>query len=131
MDYKIEMIPVPVTDVDRAKIFYAEKLGFTVDVDHIAGENFRFVQLTPPGSGCSIGFGINISQMKPGELKGIQLVVEDIQKAREELVSRGADVSPIYHFGENGQEDGPGEGWNSFMSIEDPDNNHWVYQQRG
>jgi uncharacterized protein YndB with AHSA1/START domain/catechol 2,3-dioxygenase-like lactoylglutathione lyase family enzyme len=131
MDLKIEMIPVPVTDVDRAKDFYANKLGFPVDVDHSAGENFRFVQLTPPGSGCSIGFGINVSQMKPGELKGVQIVVEDIQQAREELVGRGVDATPVYHFGDAGQADGPGEGWNSFVSFDDPDGNHWVLQQRG
>jgi uncharacterized protein YndB with AHSA1/START domain/catechol 2,3-dioxygenase-like lactoylglutathione lyase family enzyme len=131
MDWKIEMIPVPVTDVDRAKEFYADKLGFPVDVDHSAGENFRFVQLTPPGSGCSIGFGVNVSQMKPGELKGIQIVVEDIQKAHDDLVARGVDASAVYHFGDSGQTDGPGEGWNSFVSFDDPDGNHWVLQQRG
>ena len=131
MDWKIEMIPVPVTDVDRAKDFYANKLGFPVDVDHTMGENFRIVQLTPPGSGCSIGFGVNVSQMKPGELKGVQLVVEDVQKAREELVARGVDATPVYHF-ENGQQtDGPGDAWNSFVSFDDPDGNHWVLQQRG
>jgi predicted enzyme related to lactoylglutathione lyase len=86
VDFKIEMIPVPVTDVDRAKDFYANKLGFTVDVDHSAGENFRFVQVTPPGSGCSIGFGTGVSQMTPGQLKGVQIVVEDIEKTREDLV---------------------------------------------
>jgi uncharacterized protein YndB with AHSA1/START domain/catechol 2,3-dioxygenase-like lactoylglutathione lyase family enzyme len=131
MDWKIEMIPVPVTDVDRAKDFYANKVGFPVDFDHANGDAFRIVQLTPPGSGCSIGFGINVSQMKPGELKGIQIVVDDIQKAREELVGRGVEASPVFHFGEGGQTDGPGEGWNSFVSFDDPDGNHWVLQQRG
>ncbi|HEX6352768.1 SRPBCC domain-containing protein [Actinophytocola sp.] len=131
MDFKIEMIPVPVTDVDRAKDFYENKLGFPLDVDQSAGENFRFVQLTPPGSGCSIGFGVNVSQMTPGQLKGVQIVVEDIAKAREELVGRGVDASPVYHFGESGQTEGPGEGWNSFVSFDDPDGNHWVLQQRG
>ncbi|MBB4909073.1 SRPBCC domain-containing protein [Actinophytocola algeriensis] len=129
MDFTIEMIPVPVTDVDRAKEFYADRLGFPVDVDHEAGD-FRFVQLTPPGSGCSIGFGRGVSAMKPGELKGIQFVVEDVQKAREELVGRGVDATPVYHFEEGKQVDGPGDTWNSFVSFDDPDGNHWVLQER-
>lgn len=129
MDWKIEMIPVPVTDVDRAKEFYADKLGFPVDVDHEAGD-FRFVQLTPPGSGCSIGFGRGISEMKPGELKGIQIVVEDVQRAREELVGRGVDATAVYHFDGGERVDGPGDTWNSFVSFNDPDGNHWVLQER-
>ena len=88
------------------------------------------MQLTPPGSGCSIGFGISVSEMKPGELKGVQLVVEDIQRAREELVGRGVDATPVYHF-ENGKRvDGPGDAWNSFVSFDDPDGNHWTVQER-
>lgn len=130
MDWKIEMIPVPVTDVDRAKVFYANKLGFPVDVDHADGDAFRFVQLTPPGSGCSIGFGIGISEMKPGELRGVQLVVEDIQRARDELVGRGVDATPVYHFEGGKRVDGPGDRWNSFVSFSDPDGNHWVLQER-
>ncbi|MGB3439647.1 MAG: SRPBCC domain-containing protein [Actinophytocola sp.] len=129
MDWTIEMIPVPVTDVDRAKDFYANKLGFTVDVDHEAGE-FRFVQLTPPGSGCSIGFGHGISEMKPGDLKGVQLVVDDVQRARDELVGRGVDATPVYHFEDGKQAEGPGGTWNSFVSLSDPDGNRWVLQER-
>ena len=121
------MIPVPVTDVDRAKDFYANKVGFPVDVDHTAGD-FRFVQLTPPGSGCSLGLGV--SEMKPGTLKGVQIVVDDVQRARDELVSRGVDATPVYHFENGRQVDGPGDRWNSFVSFDDPDGNHWVLQER-
>ncbi len=129
MDWKIEMIPVPVTDVDRAKDFYATKLAFPVDVDHEAGD-FRFVQVTPPGSGCSIGFGRGVSPMKPGDLTGVQIVVDDVRKARDELVGRGVDASPVYHFEDGKQVDGPGGRWNSFVSFSDPDGNRWVLQER-
>lgn len=129
MDWKIEMIPVPVTDVDRAKEFYAVKLGFPIDVDHEAGD-FRFVQVTPPGSGCSIGFGSGVSEMKPGDLKGVQVVVEDIQRAYEELVGRGVDASPVFHFEDGKRVDGPGDRWNSFVSFSDPDGNFWTLQER-
>ena len=127
MDWKIEMIPVPVTDIDRAKDFYANKVGFPVDVDHAAGD-FRFVQLTPPGSGCSIGLGT--SEMTPGSLTGIQIVVADVQRARDELVAGGVDATPVWHFEDGKQIDGPGERWNSFVSFDDPDGNHWVLQER-
>ncbi len=130
MDWKIEMIPVPVTDVDRAKEFYADKLGFPVDVDHSAGEAFRFVQVTPPGSGSSIGFGIGISEMKPGDLKGVQIVVADIERAHAELVERGVDASPIWHIEDGKQVDGKGGEWNSFVTFSDPDGNRWVLQER-
>jgi uncharacterized protein YndB with AHSA1/START domain/catechol 2,3-dioxygenase-like lactoylglutathione lyase family enzyme len=129
MDWKIEMIPIGVTDVERAKEFYAGRLGFPVDVDHAAGD-FRIVQVTPPGSGCSIAFGQGVSAMKPGDLKGVQIVVTDVQRAHEELVSRGVDATPVYHFENGGQVDGPGEAWNSFVSFDDPDGNHWVLQER-
>jgi len=127
MDWKIEMIPVPVTDVDRAKDFYANKVGFPVDVDHRAG-GFRFVQLTPPGSGCSIGLGT--AEMAAGTLAGIQIVVDDVQQARDDLVAGGVDATPVHHFENGEQVDGPGEGWNSFVSFEDPDGNRWVLQER-
>ncbi|MCA1655239.1 MAG: heme o synthase [Pseudonocardiaceae bacterium] len=130
LEWKIELIPVPVTDVDRAKEFYAEKLGFAVDVDHSAGDTFRLVQLTPRGSGCSIAIGVGVSEMKPGELKGVQLVVDDIQRAREELVGRGVDASPVFHFADGEQVDGPGDDWNSFVTFSDPDGNGWVVQER-
>ena len=90
MDFKLELIPVPVSDADRAKAFYAERAGFTVDNDVTIKEGLRFVQLTPPGSGCSISIGEGLTEMEPGSLEGLQLVVEDIEVAREELVGRGA-----------------------------------------
>jgi catechol 2,3-dioxygenase-like lactoylglutathione lyase family enzyme len=130
MDWKIELVPVPVTDVDRAKDFYANKVGFTVDVDHSAGDAFRIVQLTPPGSGCSIAIGVGVCDMAPGDLLGVQLVVDDIQRAHGELVARGVDASPVFHF-ENGEKaDGPGEDWNSFVTFSDPDGNRWTVQER-
>lgn len=131
MDWKIEMIPVPVTDVDRAKEFYADKLGFAVDVDHAVGDAFRIVQLTPPGSGCSIGIGINISEMKPGDLIGVQLVVPDIQAAHRQLTDNGVNPSEIYHFEDGKRVPGPGDRWNSFVSFADPDGNRWVVQEQG
>lgn len=131
MDWKIELVPVPVTDVDRAKDFYAHKLGFTVDVDHANGDAFRIVQLTPPGSGCSIAIGIGVCEMKPGDLLGVQLVVDDIQAAHAELTGRGVDASPVFHFEAGKPVDGPSdEDWNSFMSITDPDGNRWTVQER-
>ncbi|TDV36037.1 SRPBCC domain-containing protein [Actinophytocola oryzae] len=129
MDWKIELIPVPVTDVERAKEFYATRLGFPVDVDHTAGD-FRFVQVTPPGSGCSIGFGANVTEMEPGDLKGVQIVVTDIEKARAELVERGVDATPIWHIEDGRQVDGKGGDWNSFLTFNDPDGNVWSMQER-
>lgn len=130
MDWAIELIPVPVTDVDRAKRFYAEQLGFTVDVDHSAGDAFRVVQLTPPGSACSIAIGVGVSEAEPGSLRGVQLVVPDIQAARTRLVEGGVDVSGVYHFENGVRADGPGDRWNSFLSFSDPDGNFWVVQER-
>ncbi len=128
---KIEMVPVPVTDVDRAKEFYAEKVGWAVDVDHAVGDDFRIVQLTPPGSGCSIAFGIGVAVMPPGSLNGVQIVVDDIAATRDELVGRGVDVSPVFHFDGSGRVDGPGGRWNSFAEFSDPDGNRWVLQEQG
>lgn len=130
MDWKIELVPVPVTDVDRAKKFYAEQFGFAVDVDHSDGDRFRIVQLTPPGSGCSIAIGIGVCEMQPGSLIGVQLVVDDIQAARDELVERGVDVTPVFHYEDGKRVDGPGGGWNSFLTLSDPDGNRWVVQER-
>ena len=93
MDWKLEVIIVPVSDVDRAKAFYSEQVGFVLDVDHQAGD-FRVVQLTPPGSGCSITFGVGLGDSVPGSLKGMTLVVSDVDAAREQLASRGVDVTP-------------------------------------
>lgn len=129
MDWKLEVVVVPVSDVDRAKAFYSEQLGFNVDVDHRAGDNFRVVQLTPPGSACSVTIGTGLAPMPPGSLKGLQLVVSDIDAARAELVERGVDVSAVRHVDEGGWVDGPGGDWNSFIFFDDPDGNSWTVQQ--
>ncbi|MGH3059237.1 MAG: glyoxalase superfamily protein, partial [Gaiellaceae bacterium] len=102
MDLKLELVLVPVADVDRAKDFYTDKAGFNLDVDHKAGDDFRVVQLTPPGSACSISFGKGITKAAPGSVEGLHLVVTDIVAARDELVGRGVDVAEIFHFGESG-----------------------------
>jgi catechol 2,3-dioxygenase-like lactoylglutathione lyase family enzyme len=129
MDWKLELIVVPVSDVDRAKAFYAEQVGFVVDVDHRAGEDFRVVQLTPPGSACSITLMRNEAA---GSLQGLHLVVRDIEAARTELVGRGVEVSEPFHFGATGQTPGlhPERGdYETFLSFEDPDGNGWVVQE--
>ncbi|MFL5682097.1 MAG: VOC family protein [Chloroflexota bacterium] len=131
MDYKLELVPIPVGDVDRAKAFYSEKVGFVVDVDHQPNEDFRIVQLTPPGSGCSIMIGKGAIRTTPGSVQGLQLVVEDIEAAHAELTARGLDIGPIRHF-ENGEwSDGKGGQWNSFAFFDDPDGNGWALQERG
>lgn len=129
MDFKLELVIVPVTDVDRAKAFYADQLGFHVDVDHAPNEHFRVVQLTPPGSGCSITIGTGVSQMEPGTLKGIQLCVADIESAHAELTGRGAPITPIRHFEASGFVDGKGDDWNSYFFFDDPDGNSWAVQE--
>ena len=129
MDWKLELVVVPVSDVDRAKSFYAERLGFTVDVDHRAGEDFRVVQLTPPGSACSITLMRNEAA---GSLQGLHLVVRDIVAAREQLVSRDVAVSEPFHFGANGQTPGlhpDRSDYGSFLTFEDPDGNGWLVQE--
>lgn len=128
MDWKLELVVVPVTDVDRAKAFYSEQLGFHVDVDHDAGD-FRIVQLTPPGSACSIAIGRGLSEGVPGSLKGMQICVGDIEAAHAQLVERGVDVSPVRHTGPNGWEDGKGDDYNSFVFFDDPDGNGWAIQE--
>ena len=131
MDYKLELVPIPVADVDRAKAFYSEKVGFAIDVDHQPNEDFRIVQLTPPGSGCSIMVGKGTIRTEPGSVQGLQLVVEDIEAAHAELTARGLDIGPIRHF-ENGEWlDGKGGQWNSFAFFDDPDGNGWALQERG
>jgi len=130
VNYKLELIVVPVSDVDRAKAFYAEKAGFKVDVDHRAGEDFRVVQLTPPGSACSIA--LMRSTTAPGSLNGLQLVVSDLDAARAELVGRGMEVSEPYHFEAGGQVPGPDpqrSDYASFFSFKDPDGNGWLIQE--
>jgi catechol 2,3-dioxygenase-like lactoylglutathione lyase family enzyme len=132
MDYKLELVVVPVSDVDRAKEFYVEKLGFNGDVDHQAGESFRVVQLTPPGSGCSIAVGTGISPVKPGAYQGLHLVVEDIEKAIAELTGRGLELGEPFHFGEAGQTPGHDPeraDYGTFVPFSDPDGNGWLLQE--
>jgi catechol 2,3-dioxygenase-like lactoylglutathione lyase family enzyme len=130
MDWTLEVVVVPVSDVDRAKRFYSEQVGFVVDVDRSISEQFRVVQLTPPGSACSITIGTGLVAMPPGSLKGLQLCVSDIEAARAELVARGVAVSEIQHFEEGVAVEGPGGDWNSFIFFSDPDGNGWTVQQR-
>jgi catechol 2,3-dioxygenase-like lactoylglutathione lyase family enzyme len=118
MDFKLELVGVPVSDVDRAKAFYVDQVGFTLDHDHTVGEDIRFVQLTPPGSACSIAIGKGLTQLTPGALDGLQVVVSDIYAARAELAERGVDVSDV---------DVPP--WGSFVYFSDPDGNRWAVQQ--
>lgn len=115
---KIELIPIPVTDVDRAKAFYVDKIGFHADHDHQVNEHLRFVQLTPPGSACSIVLGTGITTMQPGSVSAYQMVVKDARQIREELVSRGAEVSEIDE-----------QPWGIFVYFKDPDGNSWALQQ--
>jgi predicted enzyme related to lactoylglutathione lyase len=131
MDWTLELVVVPVTDMDRAKAFYADQLGFTVDVDHRAGEDFRVIQLTPPGSACSVTL-MRTSPMAPGTLHGLHLVVPDIDAARAQLVERGVDVSEPFHFGPAGQTTGhhpTRDNYGTFMSLHDPDGNTWLVQE--
>lgn len=129
MEYKLEVVVVPVSDVDRAKRFYSEQVGFHLDVDHAPNEHFRVVQMTPPGSGCSVTIGTGLSSMEPGSLKGLQLSVGDIQAAHAELRSRGVLVSAVQHHDGSGFVDGPGGDWNSFLFFDDRDGNGWTVQQ--
>ena len=117
MDYKLELVAVPVSDVDRAKAFY-EQAGFNADHDHRVSDEMRFVQLTPPGSGCSIAIGLGIMTTEPGSVQGLQLVVEDIQAAHDDLAGRGVEVSDIQDFP-----------WGRFVFFTDPDGNGWAVQQ--
>ena len=118
MDWKLELVAIPVSDVDRAKSFYAEKVGFHADHDQRVSDTIRFVQLTPPGSACSIALGEGIVEGQPGSVQGLQLVVSDINAARAELVERGVDVSEVQVFP-----------WGSFVFFNDPDGNRWSVQQ--
>ena len=130
MDWKLEVVVVPVSDVDRAKHFYADQVGFHVDVDHQATETMRIVQMTPPGSACSVTIGTGLIDSAPGSLKGLQLVVADIAAAHAHLVERGVEVSPIVHYEDGVRVDGPGGDWNSFIYFSDPDGNGWAVQER-
>ena len=118
MDWKLELVAVPVSDVDRAKAFYVEQAGFHPDQDHPVSEDIRFVQLTPPGSACSIALGKGITDAAPGSVTGLQLVVSDIQQAHSELAERGVEVSDVQEFP-----------WGSFVFFADPDGNRWAVQQ--
>ena len=129
MEWKLELVPIPVSDVDRAKAFYTEKIGFEEDLDHSTGGEFRVVQLTPPGSACSIAIGTGIVDTSPGSVQGLQLVVPDIDAARAELLKRGAEVSEVQHFDGSAWRPGGGGDWNSFAFFSDPDGNGWVLQQ--
>jgi predicted enzyme related to lactoylglutathione lyase len=132
MDFNYELTVVPVSDVDRAKEFYEQRLGWNVDVDHRAGDDFRVVQLTPPGSAASISIGTGISSATPGSYQGMHLVVTDLEAAREELVGRGVEVSEPFHFGAEGQTNGlhPERlDYGSFASFKDPDGNGWLLQE--
>jgi catechol 2,3-dioxygenase-like lactoylglutathione lyase family enzyme len=132
MDWKLELIVVPASDVDRAKTFYTEKAGFNLLVDTSAGDDFRVVQLTPPGSACSIA--IMRSAERAGSVKGLHLVVSDIEGARSELIGRGTDVGELFHFKEGRQVSGADPGrsdYNSFFSFSDPDGNGWMVQEVG
>lgn len=131
MDWKLEVVIVPVADIDRAKQFYAEGVGFVVDHDTRIGESVRIVQLTPPGSGCSIVIGTGMgADMPPGSLKGLQLVVDNIDAARAQLVAGGVDVTPVVHFEGADQVEGRGGPWNAFVFFSDPDGNGWAVQER-
>ncbi len=130
MDWKLELVVVPVTDVDRAKRFYGEQLGFVVDHDTRIGDEMRVVQLTPPGSACSIAIGTGMVRTPPGSLEGLQLVVADVEAARAQLVERGVEVSQVQHYEGADLADGPGDRWNSFIFFKDPDGNGWAVQER-
>jgi catechol 2,3-dioxygenase-like lactoylglutathione lyase family enzyme len=130
MDWKLELVPVPVTDVERAKHFYSEQLGFVVDHDTPIGDDVRIVQLTPPGSACSIVIGAGMLDQAPGSVQGLQLVVSDIDAAHAQLAKRGVDVTPIQHYENGGWIDGRGGDWNSFVRFSDPDGNTWAVQER-
>ncbi|GEC05950.1 glyoxalase [Streptomyces spinoverrucosus] len=137
MEWTLEVIAVPVTDLDRAKAFYEDQCGFRADIDaSFFGDTGRFVQLTPPGSRCSIVLESGMpdspgqSRMVPGSLQGLQLCVTDIEAARAELVGRGVEVTPVLHVDASGWAEGRGEErWNSFLFFQDPDGNGWAVQE--
>src|ERR1700751_3671208 len=118
MDWKLELVIIPVSDIDRAKAFYTDKAGFNADHDYTVSDEIRFVQLTPPGSACSIAIGKGLTEAAPGSVTGMQLVVTDIEAARKEFVDRGTEVSEIQDFP-----------WGRFIFFDDPDGNKWAVQQ--
>jgi len=118
MDFKLELVAVPVSDVDRAKAFYVDQVGFHADHDHTVSDELRFVQLTPPGSACSITIGTGVTQAVPGSVEGLQLVVDDAEAARAHLADRGVEVSAVQEYP-----------WGRFVFFADPDGNKWAVQQ--
>ena len=118
MDWRLELVAIPVSDVDQAKAFYTEKIGFHADHDHAVSDQVRFVQLTPPGSACSIAFGKGLTTAAPGSVQGLQLVVADVAAARAELISRGLDIGEVQEFP-----------WGKFIFFSDPDGNRWAVQE--
>jgi predicted enzyme related to lactoylglutathione lyase len=118
MDWKLELVPVPVSDVDRSKAFYVDQVGFTADHDVVVHEGLRFVQLTPPGSACSVVLGVGITDMEPGSQRGLQMVVDDIEAARQHLVDGGVEVTEVDH-----------QPWGDFVFFSDPDGNRWSVQR--
>lgn len=118
MDWKLELVPIPVSDVDRAKAFYVDQVGFHADHDHQVHDTLRFVQLTPPGSACSVVLGVGITTMQPGSQQGVQIVVDDVEVARRQLSERGVEVSEV-----------DVQPWGSFVTFADPDGNTWSLQQ--
>jgi catechol 2,3-dioxygenase-like lactoylglutathione lyase family enzyme len=132
VDWKLELVLVPVSDVDRAKAFYTEQCGFRLDVDHHPSEEFRVVQMTPPGSACSISVGRGITRATPGSVEGLHLVVADIDAARAELAGRGVDIGEVFHFDAGGRVAGPHPeraDYGSYLAFDDPDGNSWVVQE--
>jgi catechol 2,3-dioxygenase-like lactoylglutathione lyase family enzyme len=118
MDWKIELVPIPVSDVDRAKSFYVDQVGFNADHDHQVSERLRFVQLTPPGSACSVVMGVGITEVEPGSQRGVQMVVSDVAAARHALIEHGVQASEI-----------DVQPWGSFVTFADPDGNTWALQE--
>jgi predicted enzyme related to lactoylglutathione lyase len=118
MDWKLELVAIPVTDVDRAKAFYADQVGFNADHDHVVSDEMRFVQLTPPGSGCSIALGMGITEAAPGSVQGMQLVVSDVEAAHAHLAEHDVEVSDVQEFP-----------WGRFVFFSDPDGNRWAVQE--
>ncbi len=118
MDWKLELVAIPVSDVDRAKKFYVEQVGFVLDHDHTVSDDIRFIQVTPPGSACSVAFGRGVADPSSGPVKGLQIVVSDVAAARAELVDRGVEATEVQQFD-----------WGSFVFFSDPDGNSWALQQ--
>lgn len=118
MDWKLELVAIPVSDVDRAKAFYTDQVGFVLDHDHRVSDDIRFVQLTPPGSACSIAFGVGLTEREPGSVDGLQIVVDNAEAARDELRGRGVETTDVQEFP-----------WGRFVYFSDPDGNSWALQQ--